>query len=109
RSLLAVTLATREGHAFMARLTLLAVAAVVGDGVLLRATRSWLPIAFTLAVAATWGATGHAATGGGAGVAMVALTLHVTAMAVWVGGLFVVAVVLADKGNAAGLAVQRFS
>uniref|UniRef100_UPI001891863A copper resistance CopC family protein n=1 Tax=Catenulispora pinisilvae TaxID=2705253 RepID=UPI001891863A len=76
RSLLSVTLGTREGHAFMARLVVLAVAAVVGDAVLRRATGPGLPLAFTLAVAATWGATGHAATGGGAGVAMVALTLH---------------------------------
>ncbi|MEY9928293.1 copper transport protein [Catenulispora sp. GP43] len=113
RSLWSVTLATREGHAFMARLVLLAVAAVVGDAVLRRATGPGLPLAFTVAVAATWGATGHAATGGGAPVAMVALTLHVAAMAVWVGGLFVVAVLLAGRGAAVGTAVasavRRFS
>jgi copper transport protein len=102
RSLLSVTLATREGHAFMARLAVLAVAAVVGDAVLRRAAGPGLPLAFTVAVAATWGATGHAATGGGAGVAMVAVTLHVAAMAVWVGGLFVVAVLLVDGGGAMG-------
>ena len=109
RSLLSVTLGTREGHAFMARLVVLAVAAVVGDAVLRRATGPGLPLAFTLAVAATWGATGHAATGGGAGVAMVALTLHVAAMAVWVGGLFVVAVLLAGGGGAVAGVVRRFS
>jgi len=52
RSLLSVTLATREGHAFMARLLVLAVAAVVGDAVLRRAAGPGLPLAFTLAVAA---------------------------------------------------------
>jgi copper transport protein len=109
RSLLSVTLATREGHAFMARLVVLAVAAVVGDAVLRRAAGAGLPLAFTVAVAATWGATGHAATGGGAPVAMVALTLHVAAMAVWVGGLFVVAVLVAGGGAAVASTVRRFS
>ncbi|WP_194921188.1 copper resistance CopC/CopD family protein [Catenulispora rubra] len=109
RSLLSVTLGTREGHAFMARLVVLAVAAVVGDAVLRRAKGPVLPLAFTVAVAATWGATGHAATGGGAPVAMVALTLHVAAMAVWVGGLFVMAVLLTGGGAAVAAAVRRFS
>lgn len=109
RSLLSVTLATREGHAFMARLLILALAAVIGDGVLRRASGPGLPLAFTLAVAATWGATGHAATGSGAPVAIVALTLHVAAMAVWVGGLFVLAVLLAAKSEAVAAAVRRFS
>ena len=108
RSLLSVTLSTREGHALMARLVALAVAAVVGDAVLRRATGPVVPLAFTVAVAATWGATGHAATGGGAAVAMVSLTLHVAAMAVWVGGLFVVTVVMVS-GGAALAAVRRFS
>ena len=109
RSLLSVTLATREGHAFMARLLVLAVAAVVGDAVLRRAAGPGVPLTFTLAMAATWGATGHAATGSGAPVAMVALTLHVAAMAVWVGGLFMVAVLLAGRGDAVAAAVRRFS
>ena len=109
RSLWSVTLATREGHAFMARLILLAVAAVVGDAVLRRAAGPGVPLAFIVVVAATWGATGHAATGGGAPVAMVALTLHVAAMAVWVGGLFVVAVLVAGRGAAVASVVRRFS
>lgn len=109
RSLLSVTLATREGHAFMARLLVLAVAAVIGDAVLRRAAGPGVPLAFTLAMAATWGATGHAATGGGAPVAMVALTLHVAAMAVWIGGLFMLAVLLAGRGEAVAAAVHRFS
>lgn len=109
RSLIAVTLGTREGHAFMARLIVLAVAAVVGDAVLRRAANAGLPSAFTLVVAATWGATGHAAAGGDPGPAMAALTLHVTAMAVWVGGLFVVAVLLAGGNSEAASAVRRFS
>lgn len=109
RSLIAVTLGTREGHAFMARLIVLAVAAVVGDAVLRRAANAGLPLAFTLVVAATWGATGHAAAGGDPGPAMAALTLHVTAMAVWVGGLFVVAVLLAGGNSEAASAVRRFS
>jgi copper transport protein len=109
RSLWSVTLATREGHAFMARLILLAVAAVVGDAVLRRAAGPGVPLAFIVVVAATWGATGHAATGGGAPVAMVALTLHVAAMAVWVGGLFVVAVLVVGRGAAVASAVRRFS
>ncbi|MEY9863171.1 copper transport protein [Catenulispora sp. GAS73] len=109
RSLLSVTLGTREGHAFMARLVALALAAVVGDAVLRRARGPVVPLAFTVAMAGTWGATGHAATGGGAPVAMVALTLHVAAMAVWVGGLFVVAVLVAGGGAAVAVAVRRFS
>lgn len=109
RSLLSVTLATREGHAFMARLLLLAVAAVIGDAVSRRAAGPAVPLAFTLAMAATWGATGHAATGGGAPVAMVASTLHIAAMAVWIGGLFMLAVLLAGRGDAVAAAVHRFS
>ena len=107
RSLLSVTLGTREGHALMARLVVLAVAAVVGDLGLRRGAA--LAMAFTLAVAATWGVTGHAATGGGARLAMAALTLHVAAMAVWVGGLFVVALALAGGGRAVAEVVGRFS
>lgn len=109
RALVSITLGTREGHAFMARLAILAVAAVLGDAVLRRAASPVWPLAFTVAVAATWGATGHAATGGGAPVAMVAATLHVAAMAVWVGGLFVVAVVVAGRGSETASTVRRFS
>jgi copper transport protein len=82
---------------------------VVGDAVLRRAGGPLLPLAFVLAVAATWGVTGHAASGGGAAVAMVALTVHVAAMALWVGGLFVVALLLFSKNTAVSATATRFS
>jgi copper transport protein len=40
---------------------------------------------------------------------MVVLTLHVAAMALWVGGLFVVAVLLVSKSAGVAAAVMRFS
>lgn len=112
RPLLSATLATRAGHALMARLVLLALAAVVGDAVLRRARGPAVPIVFTLGIAATWGVTGHAATGSAVPLAVAALTLHVAAMALWVGGLFTVAVLLAGRdadGAPVAAAVARFS
>lgn len=110
RSLLAATLATRDGHALMARLALLAVAAVLGDAVIRRARSPLIPLVFTVAVAATWGTVGHAATGGGTLLAMASLTLHVTAMALWVGGLAaVVLLLLTGSGATVGATAARFS
>lgn len=114
RSLLAATLATRDGHALMSRVALLAVAAVLGDAVIRRARSPLVPLAFTVAVAGTWGTVGHAATGGGTHLAMASLTLHVAAMALWVGGLATVVLLLltgagSGTGTAAGATAARFS
>ena len=102
RSLLSATLATREGHALMARLVILALAAVVGDTVLRRARGPLIPVLFTLAVAATWGTTGHASTGTQAPLSIASVTVHVAAMALWIGGLFTVALLLLRRGDDVG-------
>jgi copper transport protein len=99
RSLLSATLATREGHALMARLVILALAAIVGDTVLRRARGPVIPVTFTLAVAATWSMTGHASTGDAVPLSVASLTVHVAAMALWAGGLFTVALLLLQGGD----------
>jgi copper transport protein len=112
RSLLSATLVTREGHALMARLVVLALAAIVGDAVLRRARGPVVPVVFTLAVAATWGMTGHAATGSAVPLSVASLTVHVAAMALWVGGLFTVALLLlrgGDGDSPVAEVVARFS
>jgi copper transport protein len=111
RPLWSATLATREGHALMARLVILAVAAVVGDTVLRRARGPLVPVLFTLGIAATWSMTGHAATGSAVPLAVASLTVHVAAMALWVGGLFTVAFLLVRGGDGTPIAdvVSRFS
>jgi copper transport protein len=114
RALLSATLATREGHALMARLVILALAAIVGDAVLRRARGPVIPVLFTLAVAATWSTTGHASTGSAVPLSVASLTVHVAAMALWIGGLFTVALLLlrirsSDTDTDTAEVVARFS
>ena len=102
RPLLAATLSSHEGHMLVARTILLALVAVVGDMVLRRAggtvrgplTGPVTAVVLTLALAVTWGETSHAASGTLVPLAVAVTTLHVTAMAVWAGGLFTILVLL---------------
>ena len=90
---------TRYGKVAVARLVLLAVVFPILL-VLFRSARvpRWLPVPAALlavALAATPGIAGHASTGDHVALAMVSDTLHVLAMACWIGGLvMLVAIVL---------------
>jgi copper transport protein len=87
RALLGATLSTREGHLLVARIVLLALVAAIGE-LLLRHRRGTAPaILLVLGLAATWSGTSHAATGPLVPLALAVTTLHVTAFAVWAGGL----------------------
>ncbi|MHA6765494.1 copper resistance CopC family protein [Streptacidiphilus sp. PAMC 29251] len=95
RSLLAATLSTHEGHTLVARIVLLALIAAVGEVVLRgRAAGATAAVVLTLALAATWSEISHASSGSLVPLALVVTTLHVTAMAVWAGGLFTIVVLL---------------
>jgi len=74
----------------------------------------WLPLAGVgaIALSATPGLAGHAVSGDWVSVAVVADTLHVLAMAVWLGGLVVLAAVMLRTSGAIEQlrdAVPRFS
>ena len=101
--LLGDTLDTSFGRVWLARIVLLVVAVPVLRALLSRRSDTprlvakWLlPVAAALAVllAATPGLSGHAVTGDWVTVAVIADTVHVLAMAVWLGGLAVLATVL---------------
>lgn len=120
-SVIQATTATRFGNTIEIRLLLLAVAApAVTIGVQRLATSTFgqrmraaaLALAGTLGLAATWAATGHASTGIQVPLSVISDLLHLTAMAVWIGGLLMlVLVVLRDpeKPKQAAAAVRRFS
>ncbi|MFF9021568.1 copper resistance CopC/CopD family protein [Streptomyces eurythermus] len=92
-SALARTATTRPGLLLLARIGLLLL--VAAGAALLRRRRVRLPRRTTLAVGAvlavalslTWPASGHAAAGTQVPVAIVSATLHLLAMAAWLGGL----------------------
>ncbi|MFF8997866.1 copper resistance protein CopC [Streptomyces achromogenes] len=92
-SALAHTATTRPGLLLLARAGLLLL--VAGGTALLRRRRVRLPRRATLATGAvlavvlslTWPASGHAAAGIQVPAAIVSATLHLLAMAVWLGGL----------------------
>ena len=115
RTLLAATLSTHEGHTLAARIVLLALIAAVGEVVLRRAARAGTMAAafLTLALAATWSEISHASSGALVPLALAVTTLHVTAMAVWAGGLFTILVLLkrgtSGTGADLGTATSRFS
>lgn len=110
RSLLAATLGTREGHALVARIVLLAVVAAVGEWMLRRAWGLVPAALLALALAGTWSVISHAADGPLVPLALAVTTLHVTAMAVWAGGLFGLAVLLtAGADPDLGDTAARFS
>lgn len=112
-SLLREVLGSTYGHAQVARLALVVVAAAL----LVRARRPSSPRLVALAVVglgllATYAASGHAVTERPRGLAFGADLVHVGAMSVWLGGLtFLLACVLRRAGrseDAAGVA-RRFS
>lgn len=105
RTLLSATLSTHEGRALLARLLLLALVAVFGETVRARAGGRLFAVllsVLTLALAATWSATSHAASGSQVPLAFAVTTVHVAAMAVWAGGLAAMALLLRrGSGDAA--------
>ncbi|MET0420959.1 MAG: copper resistance protein CopC [Acidimicrobiia bacterium] len=107
---------TRYGKVALVRLALLAVAAPLLRAGLRcgRAVPRWwvAPAALVaIALAATPGVAGHASTGDYVGLALVSDTLHVLAMAAWIGGLVLLVAVVLVKPLPDGLrpAVNRFS
>ena len=102
------TVASAYGVALICRAVLLA--GIAALGLLGRRSRRSSTIAAVLAVGVlitiAWG--GHAATGSDVVVALLAATVHLAAMAVWIGGLLVLLIgvlpgVVADKENLARL------
>ena len=114
RTLLGATLDTREGHALVARILLLALVAV-GETALRRAWGLAPAAALALGLGATWSVISHASTGAWQPLALAVTTLHVTAMAVWAGGLFGMVLLLSrgrsDPGanTEQGVTAARFS
>jgi len=106
-------LQTRYGHLIEIRLALLL--AVLPLLFVLRQTwhpRWWWWVLATplgLAIAATPGLAGHAATGTFTQLAVPLDTLHVTAMSVWLGGLAVLALIVIDRDPDARRAADHFS
>lgn len=114
------TLDTRFGHVWLLRLAVLAVAFVLLRVLFARRPAAthplpewWLPVAAVTGVAlvSTPGLAGHASTGDHRVLALLADSLHVAAMAVWIGGLVVLAAVLLpdDDLDAVRTASRRFS
>ncbi|HEX5586397.1 MAG TPA: CopD family protein, partial [Acidimicrobiia bacterium] len=107
---------TRFGKVALFRLALLLLAIPLVR-ILLRADRPlprwWaLPAALVgVALAATPGLGGHASTGEHVGLALVSDTLHVLAMACWIGGLVMLVAIVLVRPLPSGLriAVNRFS
>ncbi|MCL2550945.1 MAG: copper resistance protein CopC/CopD [Actinomycetia bacterium] len=111
RSLLSDSLSSHVGHTLVARFLLLALIAAVGEEVLRhrRAGRAAAAV-LALALALTWSETSHAPAGPLAPLALTITALHVTAMAVWAGGMACLVVLLArGKDPALVLAARRFS
>ena len=111
RSLLSVTLSTRLGHALEARIALLAVLAALGEVLLRRAVGAVAGLLLVLALAATWSATSHAASGSDVLLALAVTTVHVVSMALWTGGLFTLTVLLFRRARSVELpgVAARFS
>ncbi len=120
-SVIQATTATRFGATTEIRLLILALAApavTIGVQRLTSATlgqrlrAAALALLGTTGLAATWAATGHASTGIQVPISVAADTLHLTAMAVWLGGLAALALVVLrdpEKPKQAAAAVKRFS
>ncbi|HEX5118191.1 MAG TPA: copper resistance protein CopC [Pseudonocardiaceae bacterium] len=90
--LLASTMALPLGTGLALRISLLAVAAPLVNGVLSGARRAvygWLWAAVAVGLALTWSMSGHAAAGLQPGLALPVDVLHLSAMALWLGGLAV--------------------
>jgi copper transport protein len=120
-SVIQATTATRFGTTVEVRLLILAISApAVTIGVQRLATASLgqrmragaLALLGTMALAATWAATGHASTGIQVPLAVLSDVLHLSAMAVWLGGLAMLVLVVLrnpEKPKRAATAVNRFS
>ncbi len=107
---------TRYGKIALIRLALLVVAVPLVRIALRRdreLPRWWAvpAVAVAIALAVTPGAAGHASTGELVGLALVSDTLHVLAMACWIGGLVMLVAVVLVRPLPDGLrpAVNRFS
>jgi len=114
-SSLAHTASTRPGALLLARLALLLLAA--GAVALLRARRTRLPRRITLAAVAlfstalalTWSAAEHASAGLQVPLAITSATLHLLAMAAWLGGLAALLRTLRRAAPAPVAVLTRFS
>jgi copper transport protein len=105
---------TRFGHVAEVRLALLILAFPVVVALTASRRPSWcLPAgaALGLALAATPGLAGHAATGAWIPFAVAADVIHVAAVSVWLGGLVALVIVLWRRASAAEttVSVTRFS
>jgi copper transport protein len=110
RDLLAATLPTHQGEMLAARILLLAVTAAASGPLLRRtATSTAAATVLTLLLALTWAETSHAADGSLVPLALLVTTLHVAAMAVWVGGLLTLAVLWHRAGPELAATTARFS
>lgn len=114
------TLDTRFGQVWLGRLALLAIAFVLLRVLFARRPAAsvplpqwWLPVASVVGVGlvCTPGLAGHASTGDHRALALVADGLHVAAMAVWLGGLVVLAAAVLPRDDADEMRtpVLRFS
>ncbi|MGW5353631.1 copper resistance CopC/CopD family protein [Streptomyces sp. NPDC004031] len=111
RSLLSATLSTHVGHTLVARLMLLALTAVVGEQILRhRRAGAAGAVPLVLLLALTWSQTSHAPSEPLAPLGVIVTTLHVTAMAVWAGGVATLAVLLVGhRGPELAVAARRFT
>jgi copper transport protein len=112
-AIIRATLQTRYGHLIEIRLVLLAAVLPLLFVVRGRWHPQWWWWAFAtplgLAIAATPGLAGHAATGTFTQLAIPLDALHVTAMSVWLGGLAVLALIVIDRDPDARRAADHFS
>ncbi|MEV8444151.1 FixH family protein [Actinosynnema sp. NPDC051121] len=119
-SLVADTASTRLGVMMLTRLVLLGLVGLSlrwflrrgGDVTGLGRRRGGaVVLAATGVLAFTWSASSHSAAGGLVGLALVTDAVHLTAMAVWLGGLVVVTAVVVRSDDVAAMrvAVPRFS
>ena len=120
-SLLGDTFGERLGQIWLARIFMLGVAVPLllalfrrTDAEARRLPAWWLPLGAVVAVtlAATPGLSGHAVSGDWVSAAVIADTLHVLAMCVWLGGIVVLAAVTLRRSNPIEQlrgAVPRFS
>jgi copper transport protein len=106
-------LRTRYGHYAEVRIVLLLLALPL----LLMVRKTWRPPAWWwlpitvlgVGIAATPGLAGHASNGIWSWLALPLDTLHVTAMAIWLGGLAALALVVLDRDPDARRTAERFS
>lgn len=109
-SMLRATLRTRLGEALSVRLALLALAAGLLAWLFTRLSdatsrartiASAAGIILAVATASTWAVSGHADTGIQVALAVPVDVVHLCAMAVWLGGLTILAVIVLRRGSPA--------